>query len=318
MTPERLEMLYQAMASTGMVRGLHLAGGEAFFNFPLLLEALRLARRYGLPIDYVETNAHWYRGPEDAEAKLTALRDAGLNCLLISCSPLHAEFIPLSSTLGVIRAARAIFGEQGAFVWLPEFLTQLRALGVEQTLPFAEYARRAGAVAAREAATYGGQLIPAGRAPYALAEYLPQQPVEACCTSSCARQLLAGAHGHYDLYGHILPCAGLSLGDFVDLPKLTAQEILAQRPLIRLLVEEGVRSLLAYAVARYAYPTQTHYAGPCHLCMDIRRHLVTLGAPYAELAPRQLYQDLTHTDGDTGPTKADGTACTATPLASPG
>jgi hypothetical protein len=290
-TAKGLEATFRTLAEAGGVRGLHLAGGEAFFRFPLLLESVRQAVRYGLPIDYVETNGHWFRGDDDATAKLTALRDAGLDCLMVSCSPLHAEFVPLASTLGTLRAARRVFGTQGVFVWLPEFLTQLQGLGVEGTLPFEDYARRAGRAAAREAATYGGQLIPAGRALYALAAYLPRQSVEECCTTSCARRLLTGGHGHYDLYGNILPCAGLSLGEVAELPRLTTDAIFAARPLVRLLCEEGVRGLLAYAVDRYAYQPHDVYAGPCHLCMDIRRHLVAVDAPYPELAPRMMYRE---------------------------
>ena len=39
--------------------GLHLAGGEPFIKYDILLNAVELCNKYDIPLEYVETNCYW-------------------------------------------------------------------------------------------------------------------------------------------------------------------------------------------------------------------------------------------------------------------
>lgn len=295
MEPALIEGIFKGIRECGSrVRGVHLAGGEAFLSFPLLLEAVGVAKRLRVPIDYVETNGHWFTTRDDAVDKLRALKAAGLNCIMVSASPQHAEYIPFSKTLGAIEACREVFGSSGMFVWLPEFMRELAGMGLEGTLPWDDYARTFGEQRARQAATYGGQLVPGGRAGFRQAGLLDTRPAADWFGEDCEDELLHSSHGHYDLYGNILPssCSGLTLGDAHDLPALCRDFTLDTRPIMRELVERGVAGLYELAEAEWGYEPLPGYAGKCHLCMDIRRHIVASGGDFQELAPRMLYEEI--------------------------
>jgi len=46
------------------------------------------------------------------------------------------------------------------------------------------------------------------------------------------------------------------------------------------------------AQAKYEYrPLAEGYTGKCHLCVDVRRHLVNVGG-FAELRPRGFYENI--------------------------
>ncbi len=292
---ELVRKIYEGTLRTARyIHGFHLAGGEAFLNFPLLLESMRLATEYGIPIDYIETNAGWYVDEESAICKLKQLREAGLNCLLISASPFHAEFIPIEKTLGAIKASIKVFGEHGTIVWLPEFLNQLTRISTKGKIKFENYVNHVGRYGAERAAAYGGQLIAGGRSPYTLSEYLPQKPIESFFNGNCKFELLQSARGHFDPYGNIIPgvCSGISVGDANDLVRAYNDFNLSNYPIIEILCTEGIKGLYEMAVADYNYKPKTAYAAKCDLCVDIRRHLVMCNAPFVELRPKQFYEQI--------------------------
>ncbi len=292
MDEELIKSIYEGtLASTSEMHGFHLAGGEAFLNFPLLLRAVELATHYGIPIDYVETNAGWFTDEDSAIEKLTALREAGLTCLLISASPFHAEHIPVEMTLGAIQASARVFGPHGTMIWLPEFLQEITSITPTGRLPFEQYVSAVGTSRARNAAAYSGQLIPGGRSGSSLCELLPQQPKEAFFQGNCSYELLRSARGHFDPYGNIITgvCTGISMGDAHDLPAAYRDFRLEEHPVIQVLCTQGVRGLYEMARNDYGYEARPTYAGKCDLCVDIRRHLVLHDAPFAELTPKEFY-----------------------------
>jgi hypothetical protein len=273
------------------IHGFHLAGGEAFLNFPLLLETMKMATHYGIPVDYVETNAGWFVDEASAVDKLTRLRDAGLHCLLVSASPFHAEHIPLEKTLDTIEASLKVFGHHGTMIWLPEFLEDLLSITENGLVSFERYVESVGQSGARVAAAYGGQLIPGGRSGYTLSDFLPERPKEDFFGGNCAYELLRSARGHFDPYGNIVTgvCSGISMGDARDLDSAYRNFCLNDHPVIKILCSTGVQGLYEMADAEYGYSAKSSYAGKCDLCMDVRRHLVLSGAPFDELRPKEFY-----------------------------
>lgn len=279
-------------ATTPRMRGYHLAGGEAFLNFPLLLEAVRSATNHGIPIDYVETNAGWFRDETDAVSKLMLLKEAGLDCLLVSASPFHAEHIPIYRTIGLVHASIKVFGSSGTIVWLPEFLRKL-SINFDQakTISLEEYLEKTGTASHDYTWQYGGALIAGGRASDTLDDRLPQKPLEELYQSTCRMELYVSGGGHIDLYGNMIPacCSGLSLGNADDLESVYKGETLSDRPLLRLLADTGVRGLVELAMDQCGFQPKKSYSSKCALCYQARKSLMPLAQAFPELAPACFY-----------------------------
>jgi len=110
MSPQTLREALQAAKAWHHRFQIHLTWGEPFLNFSLLLEGVRTVAELGIPC-YVETNAGWCLREEDVADKFKTLKEAGLNAILISCSPFHAEKIPPVRTFLAVRKARCNYGK---------------------------------------------------------------------------------------------------------------------------------------------------------------------------------------------------------------
>jgi hypothetical protein len=292
MKPEHVREALEAMLIWEQQFQVHITGGEPFLNFPLLLHAARTATELGIP-NYVETNAGWCVREELAEKRFIALREAGLGAVLISCSPFHAESIPLERTLLAIRKALEIFGRQGVIVYLPEWLQQLQTFDQGDTTPLEEYLKAYGPKQAGRMFWEGYGLISGGRSGYRLGHLIEGRPAADFQAESCQRDILYAHHSHFDLYGNYISgfCGGLTVGDWHDLPRLLDCFRSGDYPrLISILVEEGPYGLYTFAKETYGYqPLEQGFAGKCHLCVDVRRHLVRQG-DFPELEPREFYE----------------------------
>jgi hypothetical protein len=117
--------------------------------------------------------------------------------------------------------------------------------------------------------------------------------VEAFRDECCQREILYAHHSHFDLYGNFISgfCGGLTVGDWHELPELLDHFRAGDYPeLIAILVEEGPYGLYTLAHSTYGYqPPADGFAGKCHLCVDVRRHLVRQG-DFPELKPREFYE----------------------------
>ncbi len=275
---------------------VHLTGGEPFLCFERLLEGTQVATELGLAC-YVETSASWCTDEAEAVERFTVLREAGLQAVLISCSPFHAERIPPLRTMRAIHAAIKVFGPRQTIVYLPNFIEILQRFDLDRPTPLARYEEEFGAERAGQILWGGYGIISGGRAGYRLGHLVPHYPVTALVQKRCARELLHAPHSHFDLYGHFIAsfCGGLTVGDWHDLPQLL-DDFQAGRypPLVERLIEYGPHGLFEWAQANYDYhPLPEGYTGKCHLCVDVRRHLVQVAPDdFPELRPRGFYTHL--------------------------
>ena len=256
MSPEMLRQALEAMAIWPQRPQVHLTGGEPFLHFDLLLEGTRIAAELGITV-YLETSAAWCTDEEKAVAHFRALKEAGLQAVLISCSPFHAERIPAIRTIRAARAAIHTFGAH-RILW------------------------------------QGFGVISGGRSGYALGHLAPKRPAAAFAHENCAGTLLYARHSHFDLYGNYLPgfCGGLAVGDWRDLGQVL-DDFQTERypPLIEVLIKRGPYGLMKLAREEHGYaPCKEGYTGKCHLCVDVRRHLVETG-DFEELRPRGFYEN---------------------------
>lgn len=283
------------LRSSRLLRGFHLAGGEPFLDFERLLRVQRLAVEFGIPIEYIETNAGWCVNDDLVRERFGLLRDAGLRAILISCSPFHAERIPVSRVATAVTIGYDVFGSNGVILWVPEYYRQLSGIATDRPIEFTEYVERVGMSVARRTIRSGYSLISGGRMGYGLAEFYELKPPEACIEDRCELELLQSGHAHFDPYGNLIPafCSGISLGDARDLQELLIGFRLDRLPVVRLLVEAGPYALYEFARKEFGYrPLEAGYIGKCHLCVDVRRHIRSLTDQFAELAPARFYDQL--------------------------
>lgn len=271
---------------------VHLTGGEPFMNFPLLLQSTRIAVDFGIPV-YVETNAGWCRDKDKAAARFRQLRAAGMDAVLISVSPFHQETIPLQRTLDGISAARDAFGAGRVIVYQSEWLPEMSRHDQMTPVPLDKYVAEYGQDQVGLRLWLGYGLISGGRSGYRLGDLALKQPATAFRGMDCSQELLFGPHSHMDLYGNLIPsfCGGITLGNWHDLAvvvrDLRQEQLL---PLVKMLIEDGPYGIFQYAKKVYDYcDFEGGYAGKCHLCVDVRRHLIVMGAFEENLKPVGFY-----------------------------
>lgn len=295
--PISLELLRQALeavASWPQRPQVHLTGGEPFLCFDVLLEGTRIAADLDITC-YVETSASWCLDEASARERFATLRDAGLAAVLISCSPFHAERIPPIRALRAVQVALDVFGASRTTVYLPAYLKVVQLFDVERTTPISRYEEEFGLEDARRILWQGYAIISGGRAGYRLGHLVPRTPAGGFAGQDCAWDILYAHHSHFDPYGNFISgfCGGLRVGDWRELPRVLA-DFGAGRypPLIQELIDGGPYALFEMARERYAYqPLSDGYAGKCHLCVDVRRHLAEIG-DFEELNPRRFYENL--------------------------
>ena len=273
--------------SVSINHGLHFTGGEPFLNFELLVSAVKLARGFGIPSIFVETNCFWCVEDSDAAKKLMRLKDAGLNGILISVNPFILEQVPFERTERAVRVSRDIFGEN-AMIYQELYYRQFRGLGIRGTLTLDQYLERGGS------ALRYAELLPMGRACYRLEHLFAKHPAEDFFGESCASELTRNWHVHVDNYFNYVTgyCGGISMCDARDLDALHQGVDLDERPIVRALVKD-IEDLYALAVREFDYRERERgYISKCHLCIDIRRHIAQRTDRFKELQPRELYYHL--------------------------
>ncbi|MBS7653779.1 4Fe-4S cluster-binding domain-containing protein [Candidatus Bathyarchaeota archaeon] len=282
----------------GVNLGLHLTGGEPFLNFNLLLNLVKMADEHEIPSVFVETNCFWCTDDEETEGKLCELRDAGLKGILISANPFLVEYIPFERIERAIKISKRIFNGN-VVVYQNLFLNQMRAIGLKGTLSFEKYLSVMGEK--DPLGLYAGlsfpSILPMGRAPYRIGHLYRRYPASRFFNESCMEELTRDWHVHVDNYCNYISgyCAGISLGDARDLEKICQDGVnLDEHPIIEILASpRGVMKLFEYAVREYGYREKDNgYVSKCHLCLDIRKHIVEQTDEFSELKPRDFYRYL--------------------------
>ena len=274
---------YPFPGQVGVNDGVHFTGGEPFLNFALLLRLTAMAKRVGIPTTFVETNGFWARDDESTREKLLALREAGLDGILVSANPFILEQVPFERTERAARLSREVFG-RNAIVYQALFFEQFKLMGLTGTLPFEEYVQRGGQ------ALQHVELFANGRVPFKMAYLFEHHPAEAYFSASCRRELVRDWHVHVDNYCNYMPgfCGGLSLGDARDLDAICGGVDLDRLPVIGALLE-GLGTLYRLGL-EWGYRDRAEgYISKCHLCLEIRRHLARNGE-FEELRPLEMYE----------------------------
>lgn len=274
-------------------RSVHIGGGEPMLRPERLETVLDVAGHIGIGIEYVETNSAWFKDLESAKRILLKLRKKGLKTLLVSISPFHNEFIPLSRTKGVIEAC--LKTGINIFPWIDGFIKDLSEFNIDNAHPLEKFMEKFGNdyllnIRQRYWIHMGGRALNTFR-PF-LDKKSPQQIMQES-PGGCNRELADTTHFHTDLFGNYIPglCSGLSIST-KDLGKPLPEY---RYPLITTLANLGIKGIVELAEKEFAYsPARTGYINKCDLCTEIRTFLVKRNfEEFSELNPKEFYLNMT-------------------------
>jgi hypothetical protein len=269
--------------------GLHMTGGEPFLNFDLLCDAVEMARKRGIPSLFVETNGYWARDDEGAREKLVSLKEKGLRGIMISVNPFYLEYVPFERTERAVHASLEVFGDS-TMVYQLGYYYEFKKMGLTGTLSFEDYIQRQG----ERSFASSAEFFIMGRAPYRidLERYFKRYEARRFFGEPCMPAFLRGWHNHFDNYGNYVPgyCGGISMGDVRCLDRLLEEGLPRDDyPILDRIARNDLEGLLCLA-ADYGYrENRQGYYSKCHLCVDIRKHLVQAG-DFKELTPVEFYE----------------------------
>ena len=99
----------------------------------------------------------------------------------------------------------------------------------------------------------------------------------------------------YDNYCNYVTgyCAGVSLGDARNLDSICREGVnLNEHPVIQALVTD-IKELYELAAEEFNYKELPRgYISKCHLCVDMRKHIVQQTDKFKELQPKEFYDHL--------------------------
>lgn len=268
----------------GINFGLHFTGGEPFLNFDLLLKMTKMAQNHKIPAMFVETNSFWCIDDETTREKFSKLREAGLSGILISVNPFILEEVPFERTKRAVRISTEVFRDN-VIVYQELFYHLFNQLNIKNTLSLQEYLQKAphslGFV----------ELLPLGRTAYALGYLFKKYPAQTFFGISCKEELTREWHVHIDNYGNYMPgyCGGIAVGNAKNLNSLLKGIDLIKRPILNALVTD-LQELYEIGKKKFSYnELGDGYISKCHLCIDIRKHIVQQSDEFEELRPREFY-----------------------------
>lgn len=246
-----------------------------------------MAQKSKIPSIFVETNCFWCTDNKTTKEKLTQLKNAGLSGILISVNPFILEQVPFDRTERAVCISREIFGSN-VIIYQEFFCHLFDNLNIKSTVPLEEYLQKA-----PNSLLYV-ELLPMGRVPYALGYLYRKHPARNFFGISCREELTREWHIHIDNYCNYMTgyCGGISLGDARNFNSLLEGIDLEERPIIRALVTD-LQKLYDIGTKEFNYKERSEgYISKCHLCIDIRKHIVQQSNEFKELRPKEFYYHL--------------------------
>ena len=268
----------------GGCRSVHIGGGEPFLDFEGLLTLLDKARKFGVMVDYIETNGYWATNEENIAKRLRALKKAGGNALCISVDPFHSEYVPYAYPILLAKVChREGFGY---FLWQERFLRML-----QKTNPNIAHDRKALEKSISEdyiintATAYGIRI--GGRAVQIEMEYKSREPLESLLQDKPCIELVSTGHFHVDMYNQFIPpgCTGLLL----PMAEVVNGIEPGKYPVYESLYRGGVRSLYLLSLDYGFVANEEGYTSSCVLCFFIRKFLSEKDI-FAELCTRHYVE----------------------------
>jgi pyruvate-formate lyase-activating enzyme len=261
-TLSQIKHVLDEAVKIGTLKSVCFEGGEPFLFYPLLVEAIKIARAAGFKVGIV-TNAYFATSEDDVGLWLRPLHKLNIADLSISDDSFHNEDKEDSPAKRALSAAKKL--------GIP-----VDAICIEK--PTYTQDTEKGAPVVR-----GGAMLK-GRAVEKLIEGLPTkhwQEFKECPYED----LKTPKRVHLDSYGNVHVCQGLSMGNMWKTPlsQLDKRYDADSHPICGPLLRGGPALLAQEHNVRH----DDEYVDACHFCYCIRRSLIDTFPEY--LAPRQIY-----------------------------
>ena len=279
MTEDAMDKTY-ALLREGGCHSVHIGGGEPFLNFEGLLTLCEKGMRYGVLVDYVETNASWATDEDTIKRKLSALKKARVDTLCISIDPYHAEYVPYANPLRLAEVCQKV--GFGFFLWQQRFVNMLRNTDPHTAHTRAALEKTVGKnYVSDTASAYGIRF--GGRAVQIEMENATCKPVDELLKGGTGKRcdgLVDTGHFHVDMYNRFIPpgCTGfvIPMEDVVrGIPD-------GKYPVFEASYTGGTAALYELAKAEGFIADAAGYATRCQLCFFMRKYLSETGK-FAEL-----------------------------------
>ncbi len=264
---------------------VHITGGEPFIDLDYLVSILDVAQEAGYSgFGFVETNAFWATNQEKCKRILETIKKRGVEKLCISSDIFHQEFIPLSNVKRLVENCYEVIGPNSIMLRWQGGLDLKKHIGEMTETEIKEYILNPN----REFRT---RIV--GRGTKTLADFLPRQKAENFKDSPCFEKMVGSGHYHFDLHNDLIPGIGcIILGNASN---RTLRELLnnvseENNPMFEMLSKEGPAGrFLAQANTKGYRELEKGYCDKCHLCFDIKKHIVSLGNSTKEIGPKEAY-----------------------------
>jgi len=100
-----------------------------------------MADELKIPAKFVETNSFWCLNDEGAFEKLSLLKNAGLNGMLVSVNPFVLEYVPFERIERAVRIGRKVF-KDNLMIYQECFFHEFKGLNIRGTIHFEDYIKR--------------------------------------------------------------------------------------------------------------------------------------------------------------------------------
>lgn len=246
------------------IEWIYFEGGEPFLYYPLLANALILAKKAGFNTGIV-TNAYWATTEEDARLWLEPIKTSGIDDLSISRDSFHNEDSENNCANRAYKAAKKlkILSSQ-ICIEAPKIIDDDRKRGGQPVM--------------------GGDVLFKGRAVDKLIKGLPLRNY-AIFNGCPHEELKSPERVHIDSFGNVHLCQGLVIGNIFKKPlkKIFTEYDPETHPIIGPILKGGPAEL----ARKFNFDISPGFVDACHLCFVIRRALLDKFPDY--LAPRQVY-----------------------------
>ncbi|MFC2091995.1 radical SAM protein [Elusimicrobiota bacterium] len=278
---------------------IHIGGGEPFLNINILKETIGRINELGLLLEYVETNGVLI-SDDASQSMLQKLKSYGLNCILLSITPFHNEFLSLKKTEKAFSNIVEILGNNGIFPWHEDYYLFMKRLDPHLNIPFKKYIEIFSSTEISYLLNNIIYLHPAGRSAFLFARHIGKYPARRFFSKNCISECASGIHAHIDYNGNYLTgfCSGIRIGRQAgyDLDLLYNKGInYKEYPILDMVINRNIQTLYEYAKNR-GFETDIDkeiYSSPCHFCLHIRTFLYFNSTiEYNELAPDFFYSEM--------------------------
>ena len=283
MTKNQADNIFKTLRKMGCY-SVHIGGGEPFMNFDGLLDVCISARKNGVEISYIETNASWVIDEQRTCRFLNQLLDADVSCLLISLDPFHNEFVTYEKIRDLAKYCRKT--GMHTFVWQTQFERVVAQFDSSSTHTLNEYTNK-----------YGDGFIQAimnsyglginGRALKLADIVYEKNKAEYYLRNNKPCNVMSPHHFHVDYNYNFIPpgCIGfqVNINDLQNISEDKYANFLC-------VAEGGLKMLYDRALSLGFKPKQGGYSHKCALCFDVKKYILNTENP-SDIGPRDFFEE---------------------------